>query len=169
MSTAARNLQLSATQAKILSGSLESSESEALFLASLPKWPIRLSAEVLAVKRVPSGIGVSYGHTYRTARATTLALVSIGYGHGLPRKAGNRAEVTWGDSATRFGIVGRVAMDILVVDVADSVITAGSMVTFFGDPDRGEISLTEWADSVGEHPLSLVASLDARVPFEAMA
>ena len=166
MSTAARSLQLSATQAKILSSRLENPESEILFLASLQQWPIRLSAEVLTVKRVPSGVGVSYGHTYRTASATTLALVSMGYGHGVPRKAGNRAEITVGDSPTRFGLVGRVAMDVLVVDIADTVIAPGSMVTFFGDPHRGEISLTEWADSVGENALSLVASLDARVPFE---
>lgn len=169
MSIAARSLQCSAIQAEILSGALENPASESLFLASLASWPIKLSAEVLAVKRVPSDSGVSYGHTYRTKSATTLALVSIGYGHGLPRKAGNRAEVTWGEPATRLPIVGRVAMDVLVVDAGDSLLVAGGRVAFFGDANRGEIALREWAESVGETPLSLVASLDARVPIEVVA
>lgn len=169
MSIAARSLQCSAIQAELISGARENSESESLFLASLASWPIKLTAEVLSVKKVPPGSGVSYGHTYRTTSATTLALVSIGYGHGLPRKAGNRAEVTWGEPATRFPIVGRVAMDVLVVDVGDSLLVAGDRVTFFGDANRGEIALSEWADSVGETPLSIVASLDARVPIEVVA
>lgn len=138
-----------------------------VLVAALLDPAIRLSAEVLSVKRVAAGAGVSYGHSFRTLSETTLALVSIGYGHGIPRKAGNRAFVTWWDSSfartRRFPIVGRVAMDVLVVDAQDFDIRAGADVVLFGDPLAGEISLLEWATSVGESPMTVIASLDARV------
>src|SRR5690554_2802155 len=54
----------------------------------------RLLVEVLSTKRVPAGAGVSYGHTHVTGVPTVLALAAMGYGDGLPRKAGNRAAVT---------------------------------------------------------------------------
>lgn len=40
---------------------------------------LSLHAQVVSVKRVPPGTGVSYGHTYRTAKATTLCIVPVGY------------------------------------------------------------------------------------------
>jgi len=142
------------------------SDTDALVAAILTP-AIRLSAEVLSVKRVAAGVGVSYGHSYRTQSESTLALVSIGYGHGIPRKAGNRAFVTWWDSSVartrRFPIVGRVAMDVLVVNALESDIRAGMDVVLFGDPLAGEISLLEWATSVGESPVAVIASLDSRV------
>src|SRR5690606_2284234 len=46
-------------------------------------------ARVVHTKRVPAGHGVSYGHTYHTTRETTLAVVPLGYGDGVPRAASN--------------------------------------------------------------------------------
>lgn len=74
-----------------------------------------LAGTVAAVRRVPAGAGVSYGFTHHTARATTLALVPLGYADGVPRSASGRAEVLIG--ATRYPVVGRIAMDQLLVDV----------------------------------------------------
>jgi alanine racemase len=130
---------------------------------------VQLDVEVLAVKRVAAGAGVSYGHTHVTERDTTLALVAIGYGHGLPRKAGNRASTTWtptGGVPVHMPIVGRVAMDVCVVDAADAGIAVGDRVVIFGRPDAGAQSLADWAESVGEDPLSVIAALDARVTRE---
>jgi alanine racemase len=160
VSFSARTLQLSASQASLLASAADDDVVTA-FLQSIDSHRPRLDAEVLAVKRVGSGAGVSYGHTYRTSAPTTLALVAIGYGHGIPRKAGNRASVTL--EGRRMPIVGRVAMDVLVIDAGDAPIAAGSRVVFFGDPTRGEIPLTEWADAVAENPYSLLACLDHRV------
>ncbi|HEU4807412.1 MAG TPA: alanine racemase C-terminal domain-containing protein [Homoserinimonas sp.] len=161
MSFSARTLHLSAHQFDLLDSGMVDDEIVANLLQSLPMSPPRLEAEVLATKRVGAGAGVSYGHTYRTSTTSTLALVAIGYGHGIPRKAGNRASVTWGGQ--RMPIVGRVAMDVLVVDAGDATVTAGETVVFFGDPASAELSLAEWSQSVGEHPFSLLACLDDRV------
>lgn len=127
------------------------------FLADARAGGVTLRAEVLQCKRVPPGSGVSYGHTFKTERATTLALVDIGYGHGLPRKAGNRASVSV--HGVLRPIVGRVAMDACVVDVGDLPVLPGESVTVFGDPASGALTLVEWADAVGEHPLSVISAL----------
>jgi alanine racemase len=60
-------------------------------------------------------------------------------------------------------IVGRVAMDVLVVDAGDAPVAAGEPVVFFGDPEAAELSLSDWSDSVGEHPFSILAGFDGRV------
>lgn len=164
VSFAARSVRLTTRQVELLRPPLTDDFAVPRFLRSLDENPPRLSAEILAVKRVAAGAGVSYGHTFRAPVATTLALVAIGYGHGIPRKAGNRASVTWGE--LRMPIVGRVAMDVLVVDVGKAPAQAGEIVVFFGDPRAQELSLAEWSDSVGEHPFSVVASLDHRVTLE---
>ena len=160
VSFSARTLQLSAPQASQLLSTADD-DVVSTFLQSLDTYRPRLEVEVLAVKRVGAGAGVSYGHTYRTSSPTTLALVAIGYGHGIPRKAGNRASVTL--EGRRMPIVGRVAMDVLVIDAGDAPIAAGSRVVFFGDPETGETPLAEWADAVAENPYSLLACLDHRV------
>src|SRR6185369_14690256 len=61
-------------------------------------------ARLAMVKRLPAGASVSYGHTWTARRDTTVALVPAGYGEGVPRAAGNRAEV--GVGGTRYPIRG---------------------------------------------------------------
>lgn len=163
VSSSARTLELSVQQLEFLTVLPSDDHAVAGVLESLRIHPPRLSAEVLSTKRVAAGAGVSYGHTFRTSAPTTLALVAIGYGHGIPRKAGNRASVTWGEAANRYPIVGRVAMDVLVVNAGDAPVAPGDTVVFFGDPGANELSLTEWAQSVGEHPFSILACFDDRV------
>ena len=75
-------------------------------------------AGVALTKRVPAGVGVSYGHTYFPDRETTLALVPVGYADGVPRAAGNRAPVLAGGEQRT--IAGRVCMDQFVLDVGDA-------------------------------------------------
>lgn len=166
MSAGARILEVSPDQALLLDAVARGeTDAVARLQRELALAPPQLSAEVLSVKRVPAGSGVSYGHTFVTPTETTLALVAMGYGDGLPRKAGNRASVAWhGDAGVKLlPIVGRVAMNVFVVDAGDLVVCAGDRVVLFGDPSRGELSIDEWAASVGETALSIVSSLDARV------
>ncbi|TPX03721.1 alanine racemase, partial [Schumannella luteola] len=40
---------------------------------------LTLLGELVAVKHVPAGSGVSYGYTHRTERPTVLGLVGLGY------------------------------------------------------------------------------------------
>jgi alanine racemase len=104
-------------------------------------------ARVALTKRVPAGTGVSYGHTHRTSKATTLALIPIGYGDGVPRAASNRAQVAI--KGRRYPLVGRVCMDQFVVDIGDDPVSAGDEAILFGPGTGGEPTADDWAASTG--------------------
>lgn len=108
---------------------------------------LRLEGTVLSVKALRRGEGVSYGYTYRADRDTRVALVTGGYAQGIVRGLGGRADVLIG--GRRLPVVGRVAMDVCVVDIGDSAVARGESVLFLGDPRAGEPSLAEWAESTG--------------------
>jgi alanine racemase len=120
-----------------------------------------LVGEVIAVKHVAAGAGVSYGYTHRTQSPTTLALIGLGYADGVPRLASNEAPVLVGGAVHR--IAGRVAMDQLVVDCRDDVPELGSSAVLFGDPARGEPSAAEWSRLTRRTELDLVAGVGFRV------
>jgi alanine racemase len=125
---------------------------------------MRLSGRILATKPLLAGEGVSYGYTYRAEHDTRVALVAGGYAQGVVRALGNRAAVTVG--ASRLPIVGRVAMDVCVVDVGDARAARGDEAVFFGDPARGEPAITEWAAMLGWSGAELTATVGRRATRE---
>jgi alanine racemase len=118
------------------------------------------------VKEVPAGEGVSYGHEYTTRQATTLALVPLGYADGVPRSAGNRAEVM--AVGRRRTIAGRVCMDQFVVDLGNgpdaSEAQAGDEVVLFGVGRDGEPTAQDWGIAAGTISYEIVSRIGARVP-----
>ncbi len=123
-----------------------------------------LVSEVALTKRVPEGTGVSYLHRHVTAAETTLALVPLGYGDGIPRAAGNTAEVLVGGRRRR--IAGAVSMDQFVVEVGDDAVLAGDQVLLFGAGDQGEPTARDWAEAVGTIDYEIVTRVGGRVPRE---
>ncbi len=117
-------------------------------------------AAVALTKRVPAGVGVSYGHTYFPESETTLALVPVGYADGVPRAAGNRAPVLAGGE--QRSIAGRVCMDQFVLDVGDAPIAPGDEVVLWGPGDRGEPTAQQWADAVDTIHYELVTRVGGR-------
>jgi alanine racemase len=117
-------------------------------------------AALAATRRVPAGVGVSYGHTYSPRTETTLALVPVGYADGIPRAAGNRAPVL--AAGAQRTIAGRVCMDQFVLDVGDAPVAAGDEVVLWGPGDRGEPTAQQWADAVDTIHYELVTRIGGR-------
>lgn len=120
-----------------------------------------LRGEIVAVRRVPAGQGVSYGFDYRTERETTLALVPLGYADGIPRQASGRGPVLIGGK--RYTVSGRVAMDQFVVDVGETRVRPGDEVIVFGDPQHGVPSADEWGRAAETINYDIVTRVGARV------
>ena len=132
---------------------------------------IRLESELVHVKRVARGQGVSYGHDWVAPSATTLGLVPLGYGDGVPRRIAGQA---WfgvpgagafddeQDGPAAPYIVGRVAMDQVVVDLGDLETWTGSTVVLIGRAP-GEPSLTQAAQWCGAEPLAVLGAVGPRV------
>lgn len=118
---------------------------------------LRLCGEVVTTKDLRAGEGVSYGYLHRAPHDTRIALVSGGYGQGVYRALGERASVVI--SGRRCAILGRVAMDVCVVEIGDAPLSRGADVWFFGDPAQGHPSVHEWADASGLSAAELVAAV----------
>lgn len=130
--------------------------------ASLGLTPVmELSAEIVSVKRVPSGSGVSYGYTHRTEGAANLALVPLGYADGIPRAASSAAPVSI--NGKRYRIAGRVAMDQFIVDLGDDSVVEGDRAILFGDPTAGIPSADDWAVAADTINYEIVTRIGARV------
>lgn len=129
--------------------------------ASPTRAAMRLVGEVIAVKSVGAGRGVSYGYTYRTSKPTTLALVALGFADGIPRVASNRAPVQVG----RFTgtVTGRIAMDQFVVDLDGNTATVGDDVVLFGSAERDEPTIHDWATATGLSASAIVSRLGSRI------
>ena len=105
-------------------------------VSGLPLKPaMSVYSQVVNLKRVPEGQGVSYDYRFRTEKETTLALVPFGYGDGLPRASEGFEVIIAGK---RFNQVGRIAMDQFVVDVGDSDISIGDSVEIISDENPVE-------------------------------
>jgi alanine racemase len=121
---------------------------------------MRLEGRVLSTKELRTGEGVSYGYLFRAAEDTRIALVSGGYAQGVVRALGGRADVVIG--GRRCPIVGRVAMDVCVVDIRDLDVHRGAAAVYFGDPGRGEPSLREWTAATAYRGAELVTAVGLR-------
>lgn len=128
----------------------------------LPLRPVMtLRGRLAAVKRVPAGSGVSYDWTHTTERETTLGLVPLGYGEGIPRHASGRLLGAF--AGRRVPLVGTVAMDQVVVDLGDSPAQRGDVVTLFGPGDDGEPTAEDWAVAADTIGYEVVTRIGGRV------
>ena len=122
-----------------------------------------LCSQLVNVKEIAAGVGVSYGLTWTADRATTVGLVPLGYGDGIPRHASNRAEVGW--AGGRAPIRGRVCMDQFVVELGpDASVEPGAEVVLFGSGADGEPTAEDWAEWCGTIGYEIVTRIGARVP-----
>lgn len=149
-----------------------------------------LEAQLVNVKQVPAGSGVSYGHGYVSSAATSLGLVPLGYGDGIPRhasgvtepagyesdnlepavtpravQAGAPVRVGGGNSARTLRIAGRVCMDQFVLDLGPGATEqVGDTVVLFGDSRLGLPSAQDWAEAAGTISYEITTRLGGRVP-----
>ena len=112
-------------------------------------------------RRLEAGASVSYGHTWTAASATTVGLVPVGYGDGVPRHASNRAEVQV--DGVRRPVRGRVCMDQLVVDLGGDLPPAGDDVVLFGTGRQGEPTAQEWAEAADTISYEIVTRIGGRM------
>jgi alanine racemase len=128
---------------------------------------MRLVGTVMSTKTLHAGEAVSYGYTYRAEADTTIALVTGGYAQGLVRALGNhaRAEI----DGVLHPIIGRVAMDVCVIDLQGDNAAEGAEVTYFGGIGPARDALADWARITGLTVGELVAVAGMRSEREWLA
>ncbi|MCD8331799.1 MAG: alanine racemase [Oscillospiraceae bacterium] len=118
-----------------------------------------LKARIAAVRELPAGTCISYGCTYTLNRDSRLAVLPVGYGDGLERLLSNRGEALI--AGQRVPILGRVCMDICMVDVTDlPQVEPGQQAILFCP----QLPLEEKAQAVGTIQYELLCGIAPRVP-----
>ncbi len=118
-----------------------------------------LKSRVIAVRELPAGASVSYGRTRILSRDSRLAVLPIGYADGLHRSLSNRGEVLF--EAGRAPMVGRVCMDLCMVDVTDlPAVAPGDVAQLFG----ADLPLEDKSDAIGTISYELLTAVAPRVP-----
>ncbi|NTW26944.1 MAG: alanine racemase [Candidatus Moranbacteria bacterium] len=107
----------------------------------------RWISHVAQVKTVPIGYSIGYGLTHITKKITKIAVIPQGYSDGFDRGLSNCGEVLVGE--TRCPILGRVAMNMFVVDVSHlEGVIAGDEVVLLGKQGEQEIMAEEIAEKI---------------------
>lgn len=117
----------------------------------------RVTAPVIQTRRADVGEAVGYGATWVCTKPTELAAVALGYADGFLRSASNRGYgVLRGE---RRPVVGRVSMDIVMIDVSGLGVETGDTVEFLGPG----MPLRDQAAAIGAADYELLVRLGQRV------
>ena len=125
---------------------------------------VTLTAAIQQMRWVEAGMTCGYNGQWTARRPTRLATLLIGYADGLPRGAGatdSRPGAEVAVAGRRCPLVGRVSMDLAIVDVTnlpEDAVGAGDPVEFLGPT----IDLDDFASRSGTIGYHLLTSLGPR-------
>jgi len=140
-----------------------SDDSETVLKPSL-RPVLSLRAHIAQVKWVGAGEGVSYGRIYTTDKPTKLATISLGYADGVPRSLSGSGCMCI-VNGRKVPIVGRVCMDLMMIDVTGvDQVAAGDVVTLIGSDGGETIRCEDFAAASGTITNEVVCRLGGRLP-----
>jgi len=118
---------------------------------------------ICLVRDVPKGSSISYGRTFIAPQNMRVATLSAGYADGYLWHLSNRGTAVL-VRGKRCPILGRVTMDLMVVDVSGlDDVQVGDDVVLMGRDGSEEISCTELSEKAGTITWEIVTRIGARV------
>jgi len=121
------------------------------------------NTRIIHLKEVPAGTPLSYGRTFVTRRKSRIATLAVGYADGYSRSLSNRAEVLV--NGRRAPVVGRVTMDMTLIDVTDiPEANLGGRATLIGEDKGDRITawdLARWGNTIA---YEVLCGIGRRVP-----
>lgn len=124
---------------------------------------LTLKTRIHFIKSVPEGARVGYGGTFLARRESLIATLPIGYADGYSTRLSNQGEVLI--RGKRAPVVGRVCMDLTMVDVTDIPgVSKGDEVVLIGRQGREQITAEEIAKKIGSISYEVLCLIGKRVP-----
>ncbi|HNX35397.1 MAG TPA: alanine racemase [Kiritimatiellia bacterium] len=123
---------------------------------------LTLKTRLTAIRTLPAGTGIGYGHTYRLHTPTLVGTVSAGYADGLPLALSNRGYLLI--HGIPCPVLGRLSMDYTTVSL-ESVPGAnvGDEVVCLGGEGIHALTVEDWAALKNTHPYEIICSFGNRV------
>jgi alanine racemase len=130
---------------------------------ALPLAPVMaLKSRLVQIRDLPAGATVSYARTFVTPAPMRIGVVAVGYGHGYSWLLSGRGHMLVG--GRRVPIVGRVTMDLTMVDLAGVERAAvGDEVVLFGEQGDAVLPLEEVAEGSATLPYEIMCTIGKRV------
>ena len=113
---------------------------------------------VAQVKKVDAGDYVGYGLSYQASRPMQLAVVPVGYYDGYDRKLSNSGRALI--QGQPVSVVGRVAMNMMMLDVTDVGAQVDDEVVLLGSERTSEIRVEEIAEKAGTIPYEVLSRIN---------
>lgn len=110
-------------------------------------------ASIIAIHHLKKGECVGYGSRWQANKDCQIAVISAGYADGYPRVVADGAYVV--ANGEHLPIVGRVAMDMLMVDISNQNLTIGTEIELWGKHLPVE-QVANWNDTISYELLCLV-------------
>lgn len=120
-----------------------------------------LKSRIMYIKNIEQNETISYGRTYKSNNKMKIATIACGYGDGYPRTASNKASVIIND--TLCPIVGRVTMDMFMVDVTNVDCKLYDEVILIGKSETKEITLDDFCELTNEFNYEILTRINHRV------
>ncbi len=122
-----------------------------------------LTSEVIAIQSLERGDSVGYGGIFTAQKKMRIGVVACGYADGYPRHAAgdNEHGTPVVVSGKRTRTVGRVSMDMVMIDITDMpYVQVGAPVTLWGIK---QLSIDEVAHAAGTVGYELMCAVANRV------
>ena len=115
------------------------------------------------VKDLPTGTDISYGRSHKLKRDSRIAVLTAGYGDGIPLELSNRGSILL--HGICCPILGRVTMDQTIIDVTECpAAKIGDHAVLIGKDQNQEITATEFSRLAQTIPWETLCSITKRVP-----
>jgi alanine racemase len=122
-----------------------------------------IKANIVHLKKVPSGFSVSYGRRFTTQRESLIATLALGYADGYPRYLSGKGRVIV--NGVYAPVVGNICMDQCMIDVTDVPdVKLGDEVVLMGKQGDLEILADEIGEKTGTINYEIVCAFGQRLP-----
>lgn len=119
---------------------------------------LRFESTLVLKKRISKGDRVSYNGTFTAPEDITIGIIPVGYYEGIPRSiGGGKFGYIWKDEY--FPILGRVCMNMTIVDLGTSPIEIGEKVTVISDSSDAPNSIYAMAQAAKTIPYECLTGL----------
>jgi alanine racemase len=120
-------------------------------MKNIVKPVLQWKSAISQIKSIKIGESVGYSRTFKATKATKIAIIPVGYADGFRRSLGNGKGGVYIQN-TFCPTVGRVCMDMIMVDLQDVKAKEGDQVEIIGR----------------NHPIESFAEMMQTIPYEVM-
>lgn len=114
---------------------------------------------VSEIKKIKGGEPVGYDCSEKVKTDSTIAIIPIGYWHGLPRSVSSKGEILIRGQKAK--ILGKVSMDMIVVDITQiNDAKAGDIATIIGADRKNIITADNLAEKAGTINYEIVTRIN---------